>query len=504
MLGHADGPIELIELRTRASTPVPAALTEGLIGLAWAPDGSTFAGAAQDRTVLVWDADTLEVDAVLRGHWGRLSQLAYSPDGRTVYAAGLDQTVLAWDLTGDRGVVTAVDGTRPTVEVDTEALAADGSLLAIGFEEDQGGRVEVIELPGAESFRVTVPQWPLNRWALTAERQGRSVALVLFEYAAIGNRRMWVHTVDVQRRELRPRPRIELKYRTGGAAVFTWGNEAVLAAGYSPHGLPQAGLWGLAEDAPPDPDLYEPGAKVWSVGVDPERRVAAFSEPRQIEVIDLSSGELVKPLIHGEILLATVVFSPDGRWLAAATGSGRVSVWDTGTWEQHTSWEAVPGFVVDSMVFTPDSDFLVTGGAGRAAIWTCRRAPRAGSSSRWTPAGATRTCWSASVTTAPWSPSARAPAYASGTSPRRGCSCTPARSWGAISPSRNGLTFFPTGPTNGPVRTIHPARRVTPCRVNSLGRVGMEQPGLTSRHHPRLRPHHRSRLRRSSCSATTT
>ncbi|MDP9144545.1 MAG: hypothetical protein M3N43_07590, partial [Actinomycetota bacterium] len=34
-----------------------------------------------------------------------------------------------------------------------------------------------------------------------------------------------------------------------------------------------------------------------------------------------------------------------------------------------TTWEAVPGFGVDSMVFTPDSDFLITGGAGQAAIW---------------------------------------------------------------------------------------------------------------------------------------
>ncbi|HSK27055.1 MAG TPA: BTAD domain-containing putative transcriptional regulator, partial [Jiangellales bacterium] len=378
-LGYADGSIELIDVRTRASTPIPASLTEGLIDVEWAPDGSTFAGAAQDRTVLVWDADTLEVDAVLRGHWGRLSQLAYSPDGRTIYAAGLDQTVLAWDLTGDRGVVTAVDGTRPTVEVDTEALAADGSLLAIGFEEDQGGRVEVIEIPGAESFRVTVPQWPLNGWALTAEPQGRSVALVLKEYSGdVRHRSMWVHTVDVQRRELRPRPRIELRYRTGGDAVFTWDNEAVLAAGYSPDGLPRAGLWGLDEDAPPDPDLYEPSAQVGSVGVDPERRVAAFSEPRQVEIFDLSSGALVKTLVHGEILPAAVVFSPDGRWLVAGTGSGRVSVWDTGTWEQHTSWEAVPGFVVDSMVFTPDSDFLVTGGAGKAAIWDVHEGAKGG------------------------------------------------------------------------------------------------------------------------------
>ena len=109
--------------------------------------------------------------------------------------------------------------------------------------------------------------------------------------------------------------------------------------------------------------------------------------------------------------------------LAGATGERRVLVWDTRTWEHHTTWDAVPGFGVDSMVFTPDSDFLVTGGAGSAAIWNVREAPRAESSSRWIPAGATRACWSASVTTGLWSPSPTAPEWdvAAGRLPEHAC-----------------------------------------------------------------------------------
>lgn len=64
-----------------------------------------------------------------------------------------------------------------------------------------------------------------------------------------------------------------------------------------------------------------------------------------------------------------MAFSPDGRWLAAAAWSGHVGLWDTRPGRLHSVWEAITGFRLDSLVFTPDSDFLISGGAGAASIW---------------------------------------------------------------------------------------------------------------------------------------
>ena len=374
VLGHTDGRIELVDLRSGASTLVTSSLSEGLTDLTWGPDGATFAGATPDRTVLVWDADTLEVTAVLRGHWGKLSQLAYSPDGSTLYAAAYDQSVLAWDLIGNTGAVREVVKTRPTAGVFTAALSADGSAVAIGYQDDDGARVEVTELPSGRKFEIAVPVWPLNGWWLVAARSGRSFLLVLREWADPSFRHMWVHTIDVQRGELLPNP-VELLYRTSGDAVLTWDNDAILAVGHR-----QVGLWYL-DGRPLTPRLYEAAATVGWLGVHPDGRWAALSEEGgAIEIIDLRTGELVKKLTHDEPDSLTVVFSPDGRWLAAATRNGRVVVWNTRTWEQHMTWEAVPGFSLDtfSMAFTPDSDFLVTGGAGEAAIWSLEQGGASG------------------------------------------------------------------------------------------------------------------------------
>jgi WD40 repeat protein len=245
-------------------------------------------------------------------------------------------------------------------------LAADGSLLAVGYSDDAGTHVVVSEIPGGESFEVKVPEWPLNVFWLVADRIGRSVELILGEYASLddlSDRHMWIRTIDVRRRELLPY-RIELTYRTGGDAIITWDNDVILAVGER-----QVGLWDLETGSELAKDVYEAATHVGWTAIHPDGHLAALSGNGIIEVIDVSTGDLIKGLPNDEHFPLKVVFSPDGQWLATATVSGRVVVWNTRTWEQHMTWLAHSGFGSISMMFTPDSDFLVTGGVGQAAIW---------------------------------------------------------------------------------------------------------------------------------------
>jgi WD40 repeat protein len=294
----------------------------------------------------------------------------YSPDGETIYAAGLDGSVLAWDLTGRKGIVTE-SGWRPEPGFELAALAPDGSVAAASYPD---GRVEVFNTASRENFEVVTPELPSF---LTIDRLGRSVVLGTFEDRA-GPKAFWVRTIDVQRGELRPY-RIELDSVTTGAdAVVTWDNKAILAAGEE-----QVGLWNRVTGVPEALELFEAANGVAGTGMHPDGRWAALSESGLIEVIDLRTGDLVAKLDHRAALgqslpLFPLVFSPDGRWLAAATVGGRVVVWDARTWRQHGTWTAVRGVGTDSVVFTPDSDFLVTGGAGQAAIWNVEQGASGG------------------------------------------------------------------------------------------------------------------------------
>jgi WD40 repeat protein len=371
VIGHADSRMEHVDLAAGTRTPVPSSLVDKLSDIAWSPDGKTFAGGTQERTVLVWDAATLATKTVLRGHWGSLSQVAYSPDGGTLFSAGADRSVLAWDLTGTKGTVTDV-GAKPApgAQVQLVALAADGSVAATSYSD---GRVEVFDVASGEAFVEALRAGPpgSENW-MTVDQHGRYVMVHIFSESR--RRPTWghmtVHLIDVQQRQLLPHP-IELEFQSGWDAVVTPDGEAVLASADG-----QVSLWDLATGRQLSAQLFEAADAISAISVHPDGRLAALSETSSlIEVIDVTTGELVHTLGLGDLTVgglapAPMTFSPDGRRLAAGAWFGRVVVWDTRSWQILSTWDAASGFGIDSLLFTPDSEFLITGAASTASMWS--------------------------------------------------------------------------------------------------------------------------------------
>jgi WD40 repeat protein len=95
---------------------------------AFHPDGKMLAVASGEKIVL-WNLDSDQQDAVLKGHADVVSALAYNPDGKLLASGDLKGTVRIWEM--PRGK------TRTTIEGDARVMSVifspDGKRLATSF-----------------------------------------------------------------------------------------------------------------------------------------------------------------------------------------------------------------------------------------------------------------------------------------------------------------------------------------------------------------------------------
>lgn len=105
----------------------------GLFSLVYSADGRLIASSGGDRTVRIWDAKTLRLEATCQAEKGLLC-VALGPDGKSVASGDWDGTVYLWTV--DKGKATL----RATLkehkrEVRAVSFGQDGKILAsAGFD----------------------------------------------------------------------------------------------------------------------------------------------------------------------------------------------------------------------------------------------------------------------------------------------------------------------------------------------------------------------------------
>jgi WD40 repeat protein len=100
--------------------------TGGVFGLAFGP-GGLLATASLDGTARLWDVDSGEELATLRGHDAPVNQVAVRPDGARIATGSEDHTVKVWDPLTGRQLLTLYGHEYLVYGV---AFSPDGRLLA--------------------------------------------------------------------------------------------------------------------------------------------------------------------------------------------------------------------------------------------------------------------------------------------------------------------------------------------------------------------------------------
>lgn len=330
--------------------------------VAWSPDGRLLAVGCDDRNVHVWDAMSGRLESLLEGHQRYVTAVAFSPDGELLASASLDGTTRLWDPVSGRPLVTA-PGMCLNFSSDGRGLGfcreshfgwwevADGRECRVLHHGRVGNRTARLPYKGPDGLDFS----PEGR--LLASASGDGV-------------RLW----DVASRQeaafLNAGHHEAVVFHPDGTRLYTFGRTGLRCwpirpdsrgAGSLRIGPPevlgspreQGGWFRGARSA--DGSLIASGDHLNG----DHDRLFLFSPERPTE----------RAVLDNRSKFARIALSPDGRWVAAGLMGARS---DQGiqVWEAHTGrleWSLACEQIY--VLFSPDSAWLLGGGAADYRAW---------------------------------------------------------------------------------------------------------------------------------------
>jgi WD40 repeat protein len=130
--GSGDGTIKIWEVASGRVLHTLRRHTDAVLSVAFAPDGATLASGSRDKTIKIWEVASGRVLYTLRGHTAAVWSVAFAPDGTMLASGSGDDTIKIWEVAGGRELHTLYGHTAAVLSV---AFAPDGTTLASGSRD---------------------------------------------------------------------------------------------------------------------------------------------------------------------------------------------------------------------------------------------------------------------------------------------------------------------------------------------------------------------------------
>ncbi|MDT8306246.1 MAG: protein kinase [Anaerolineae bacterium] len=323
-------------------------------GVAFDPDGSRLATASPDGRTKLWDVETGSELLLLSGRGERVRSVAFHPDGHRLATTVASGSTLVWDLeptteffighgksAGVENVVYTPDGTRivagdaaggitiwelATGRVITSwqahdeghwsyvSVSPDGAHIASGGKAGDGGQIKLWDASTGDLQWVAEEEEPV--WKVDISPDGTRVAFGGFFM-----------------------PYISVRDLATGGLVYTATGTLVVS--------------------------FDPLGERLAVAADVE------VSPELITVLDAASGDALLTITTDVAFQgpSNMVFSPDGRRLAASSFDGAVAIFDSFNGNQLLNIKAHDG-TIWGIAYSPDgSQFVTTSVDGTIKFW---------------------------------------------------------------------------------------------------------------------------------------
>jgi WD40 repeat protein/serine/threonine protein kinase len=384
--GSADNSVMIWELATGREIATYRGDEEGVVAVAFTPDGKRVVSTSQKGMIKTWDATRAPEMRVFRqggGAW----HAVLSPDGRQVAAASLAMSVLIWDTA--TGVAPMALEDKEGENYQQVAYSPDGNYLAAAIHcADALGGVRIWDARTGRLVR-TLPQQaaPLpivkpgtNLWvgapclSLAYSPDGKRLASGGVDRMV----RVWDTTTGKELFARGP--------HTGtvsGVAFSTDGRRLVSASG----GI----SWNVGLRRNPlklhgDDPNFVPNLKVWdtegkelltlslprktmALAISPDGKIIAVGfADNTVRLYDAATGNEKRVLSGHSSGIRGLAFSPDGKRLLSGAFDQSVKLWDAETGEEVLT--LAHGLdVIESVGFSRDGHKIVVASDEAVRVW---------------------------------------------------------------------------------------------------------------------------------------